>query len=157
MRQAECWVPRHSGEQRRLAPATGRCGARSHDDCLCVCPGAKGAHGAKHTAAFGKLLSPTLVLKSSPTNLQMEIGGIHFILLCVCVCAQTWCSGLFVRLLGWLCWAKVISLPFLSSTPPSTFFTGLAAPSYLQTPWSQDNKIPWPPGKRQCPLTPVAT
>ena len=75
----------------------------------------------------------------------------------VCVCAQTWCSGLFVRLLGWLCWAKVISLPFLSSTPPSTFFTGLAAPSYLQTPWSQDNKIPWPPGKRQCPLTPVAT
>ena len=52
---------------------------------VCVCPGAKGAHGAKHTAAFGKLLSPTLVLKFSPTNLQMEIGGIHFILLCACV------------------------------------------------------------------------
>lgn len=122
-----------------------------------MCPGAKGVHGwSQAQCCLLELLSLTLVLKSSPINLQMEIGDIHFkhfffiiseirilpTLTLLSMCAQTWCSSLFVRLVGWLSWAKVISLPFLSSTPPSTFFTRLAAPSYLQTPWSQDNKIP---------------
>ena len=87
----------------------------SHKEFMCVCPGTKGVHGVKHSAAFWKLLSPTLVLKSSPINLETEIGDIyfkHFFLLVklesylhltlLSMCAQTWCSSLFVRLVGWL-------------------------------------------------------
>ena len=81
-----------------------------------------------------------------------------FVCVCVCVkleyylhltllsvCAQTWCSGLFVRLVGWLCWAKVISLPFLSSDwlPPLTCkHLGVRIIRYLGH--QESVSVPWP-------------
>lgn len=46
--------------------------ALSHREMTYVHPGAKGVCGVKLSTAFWELLSPTLVLKSSPTHLETE-------------------------------------------------------------------------------------
>ena len=85
---------------------------------------------------FWELLSPNLILKSSPINLKIEWHETHILNLFLSekleysYISYFWVykipdimlgPGWLVWLVGWFCWAKVISLPSPSFPAPFPF------------------------------------
>ena len=130
---------------------------------MCVSWCQRCAWGQAHCCLL-EIIKPNSGFKIQPHKLtDGDWRHTFYTFVCVCVCeirilptshtSECVCSDMVLRSVCSAGWLALLGKGYFS---PFSFLR-LAAPFYLQTPWSQNNKIPWPPGKRQCPLTPVAT